>query len=142
MRKLHILLILALSAEISLAQVNHPKEKQEILAVCVKFMDAFKSERFVDAFGIIKPYSGVESSTLDTMASNVKKQWATVKGRYGKMLSYELVSEKDVKNSLIRVVYLLKLEKFFLKLVFTLYNNGDGWAVTGFDYTEKTDDLF
>src|SRR5450755_4209997 len=100
MRKLLVIAMLFLTVKSSLAQRVHPTNKQELIAVCVKFMDAFKSKRFADAFEIIKPYSAIESYKLDTMANTVKKQWETIGSVYGKTLSYEELSEKEVKNSL------------------------------------------
>jgi hypothetical protein len=124
------------------AQVKHPKTKEEIIGVCNKFMDAFKTGDYGLAFGTIKPYSVIEPYKLDTITGRVRTQMAGAIRVYGKAISYDEVSEKQVKGSILRLVYLLKFEKFFLKVVFVLYNNGNGWSITSFDYSENVDDLF
>jgi hypothetical protein len=124
------------------AQSRHPKTKEEIIGVCNKFMDAFRDGNYGLAFGTIKPYSVIESYKLDTITGRARAQMAMASRAYGKALSYEEVSEKEVKSSVIRLVYILKFEKSFLKFVFLLYNNGSGWSITSFDYSENSDDLF
>jgi hypothetical protein len=141
MQKLIVaLLLFAVSS--TFAQTKHPKTKEEIVAVCNKFMDAFKAGDYGLAFGTVKPYTVIEPYKLDTITGRVRTQMATAIRTYGKVNSYEEVAEKQIKGSVVRLVYLLKFEKFFLKVVFILYNNGTGWSITSFDYSENVDELF
>jgi hypothetical protein len=137
-----LLLLFTCISKISSSQLVHPQTKQEIIGVCDKFMTTFKEGKYDSAFDRIKPYSAIEDEKLDTLASVITKQMAEVTRAYGKVLSYEEISEKDAKNSLIQLIYLAKYDKFFLKFTFTLYNNGKGWTIAGFDYNQKVDDIF
>jgi hypothetical protein len=142
MKKPILLLFLTLITKFSFCQLNHPQNRQDLIAICDKFMDAFKSERFDKAFDLIKPYSVIENYKLDTLASTVSRQVGGLSSVYGKLIGYEQVSDKQVKYSLVKLVYMIKFEKGFLELHFILYNNGTGWTITNFKYDEKTDDLF
>jgi len=55
---------------------------------------------------------------------------------YGKILSYEFVAERKVKDFIAKRFYVLKFVKYYLKFDFTLYNNGKGWTITSFTYNE------
>ena len=142
MRKLVVFVLLILSVKLSLGQRIHPQNKQEIITVCEKFLDAFKNGKYADAYEFLKPYSVVEEYKLDTLANTSREQMNSLSNSFGKTLSFEQISEKSIKNSLIKLVYLLKFEKNYLKLRFILYNNGSGWTITNFTYNEEVDDLF
>lgn len=134
-------LLLVLNSQFSFGQVKHPINKQEIIGICAKFMETFRNEKFQDAFDMIKPYSVIEDYKLDTMANTTKASMKSISTSYGKIISYEDISERDVKNSLIQLNYLLKFEQYFLKVTFILYNNGSGWTITNFKYNDEIDDL-
>jgi hypothetical protein len=141
MQKL-ILALLIFAVNSAFAQARHPKTKEEIIGVCNKFMDDFRAGNYGIAFANIKPYTVIETYKLDTITGRVRNQMTTTIRVYGKALSYEEVSEKEAKNAVVRLVYLLRFEKAFLRFVFILYNNGSGWTITTFDYSENVDDLF
>jgi hypothetical protein len=142
MKKYLLLFSFSFFAQLAFCQIKHPKTKQEITGVCNQFMDAFKKSRFTEAFDLLKPYCVIEDYKLDTLANTSAQQIKDLSPSYGKMLSYELVQEKTAKSTLSRLYYVLKFEKAFLKVRFTLYNNGENWTITGFKYDEEADDLF
>src|SRR6266436_5424335 len=108
MQKSILFLLIVLASKVSFSQQNHPQNKQELIAVCTKFMDAFKSGKYDDAFQNLKSYTAIEDYKIDTLLKTVKGQMTNISSVYGKTLSYEEVSEKDVKNSLVKLVYLVK----------------------------------
>jgi hypothetical protein len=136
------LALLLLYSQFSMGQVKHPTNKQEIIGVCAKFMESFKNEKFEAAFDLLKPYSVIENYQLDTIANTAKKQIKGLSNSYGKIISYEALPEKNIKNSLVQLNYLLKFERDFLRLSFVLYYNGSSWTITNFKYNSEIDDLF
>lgn len=142
MAKIYFLVIIVLSNQFSFGQINHPINKQDLIVVCTKFMETFKSEKYTEAFDLLKPYSVIEDYKMDTMAIATPEQMKTLSGSYGKMISFEQLSAKEVKGSLVKLVYLLKFEQYYLKFCFILYNNGGGWTITNFKYNDEIDDLF
>jgi hypothetical protein len=97
MRKLAAIAMLFLSLKSSLAQQMRPQTKQEVIGVCAKFMDTFIREKFSEAFDLLKPYSVIGNYKLDTMANTVKGKMVSLSSSYGKIVSYEEVSEKTLK---------------------------------------------
>jgi hypothetical protein len=142
MKKGIAFLLFIISAASSSGQKNHPQTKQELISYCGTFMTAFKLEQYTDAFESLKLFSAIESTKLDTLEYLVKQQMAYIVPHYGKMLSFEELSEKDVKASFVKLTYLAKWQKYYLKVFFVLYNNGSYWTVSNFKYTEDIDDLF
>jgi hypothetical protein len=142
MPKLSFLLMLVILCQSAFSQINRPKNKQELIAVCDKFMDTFKSQKYNEAFDIVKPYTVIEDYKLDTLAKKSEHQMISLSGAYGKVISFEQITEKPVKNSLSKLIYILKFEKYFLKFRFILYNNGAGWTIISLKYDDEVDELF
>ena len=142
MKKFCLLFALVLSFGFSFGQVKHPKTKQEIIAVCNKFMDTFQKGKYSEAFDLMKPYTVIEDYKLDTLTNTAKAQMISVNNSYGKTIGFELVSEKAASLSLLKVTYILKFEQSVLKFRFVLYNNELGWTIIKFKYDADIDDLF
>jgi hypothetical protein len=134
--------MLLVSCKFEFGQENHLATKAEMMAVCNKFMAAFRNKKYTEAFRGLKPYSYIEPFKMDTLAATSSRQMSDFIKENGDMLSYEIVSEKDVKDSFIRLTYLAKFKRWYIRFVFVLYNNGGGWAITKFDYDQKVDELF
>jgi hypothetical protein len=59
----------------------------------------------------------------------------------GKILSYDFISERKIKDFITKRFYILKFDKFYLKFDFMLYNNGDKWTITSYAYNEDLIEL-
>ncbi len=142
MKKLAAISMLFFSVKLSVAQQMHPKNKQEIIGVCGKVMEAFKIGKFSAAYDLLRSYSVIEKYKLDTLVIVTNDQMKSLGSSYGSIMSYEEVSERDVKSSLVQLIYLLKFQHSFLKFSFILYNNGSSWTITSFTYDTEVGDLF
>lgn len=143
MRKYLILLSFMTIAKFSFSQMARPQSKQELIAVCDRFMDMFKDAQFRQAFNFLKHYSVIEDNKLDTLGVTVSHQMGGLKNSYGRIVGYERISAREVKNSIVKVVYIIKFEKTFLQLRFILYSPGgaSGWTINNFRYNEELDEL-
>lgn len=113
---------------------NRDNDKERIDAVCDKFMQTFQEGKISEALQLLKQNTVISPSSIDTLQSTITKQMNNIFPSYGKMLSYEFISEHEIKDFIARRFYILKFDKYFLKFDFTLYNNGKSWTITGFNY--------
>jgi len=143
MRKYLILFSFMALAKSSFSQMAKPQTKQELIAVCDKFMDMWKDGQIRQAFNFIKHYSVIEDTKIDTLGMTVARQMGAIKNGYGRMVGYDRVSAREVKNSVVKLVYIIKLEKTFLQCRFILYSPGgaSGWTINNFKYNEEMDEL-
>lgn len=116
-------------------------DKKTVQAGCDKVMMLFKDSKFAEALDTLKQYSIIESKEIDAMQTTMQQQMNKASESYGKLLSSEFITERSVKEFYTRRVYALKFEQHFLKAYFSLYNNGSGWTVTYFGYTQDIEDL-
>jgi hypothetical protein len=132
-----ILLITLLSCQ----DTRPDKGKERIDNICDQFMQNFKDKRIPQALRLLKKNTVMAASTVDTLQATMTDHVNNVFPDYGAMFSYEFVSESKIKNFIAKRFYILKFEKSYLKVAFTLYNTAKGWAITGFKYDEELNEL-
>ena len=74
-----------------------------------------------------------DSSKLE----QAKRQIAENLSKYGKQLGYELVIEKPFGASVVRLVYILKMEKHPIVWEFFFYHPKDIWFLANFDVNDE-----
>ena len=121
----------------SCRQTKPDKDKERIDEVCDKFMQEFNSGKTSEAIQILRDNSVLSLASLDTLNHEIDREMKMVLPNYGKMISYEFVSEHKIKDFITRRFYILKFEKYYLKFDFTLYKSNTGWTITGFNFNDE-----
>lgn len=114
-------------------KLSTDKDKERIDKVCDQFMQAFADGKIQEALQLLKQNSVMLPATIDTLQVTIAEQADKFFPAYGKILSFEFVTERKVKDFIAKRFYVLK---YYLKFDFTLYNNGKGWTITNFNYNE------
>jgi len=91
---------------------------------------------------MLKQYSFLSSAEIDTIETTLKAQLPKIEPSYGKILGSELVSQKQIGDSLLSLNYLLRMEKYALRWTFSFYNGSKGWNLVYIDYNDKLQVLF
>jgi hypothetical protein len=113
------------------------KDKERLDEVCNKFMDEFNAGKISEAIQLLKENSVISPAALDTLEIEIERKMNMLLPNYGKMISYEFISEHKIKDFIVRRFYIQKFEKFYLKFDFTLYKSSTGWKITGFEFNEE-----
>ena len=109
---------------------------------CDKIMHSFGDGKFSEGMQLFKQNSVMDIVTINNLDKTINEQMANILPVYKRIVGYELVEEKAIKNALVRRRYLLKFENYFLTFDFILYNNGTGWTVSNFNYKDEPKELF
>ena len=144
MYKLYYFLFIAILFT-SCVNTKPPKDKdrERIDKVCDNFMSDFKDGKFEESMQLLKQNSVLDPSTVDTLQKQLLEQVKNgAFSAYGEVISYELIAEREVNNFAAKRYYALKLKKYFLRFMFTVYNNGNGWRIIHFKYDDKISELF
>ena len=142
MRKLISVFILSIFFSISYGQSKMYTTRDSINQFCDKVMQTIVDGKFSAAIQMFRQRSVMDATVIDKVDKTLNDQMPGILPYYGKILSYELVEEKLLKNALARKRYILKFENYFLTFDFVLYNNGTGWTVSNFYYKDETKELF
>lgn len=124
------------------AQSKKLRDKEDMVGFSDKFMKTFSELKYNEAVAQLKQFWPVDPADLDTLLVTIQGQMEYVNERFGSVLGYEFVSDKQVKNSLYQRIYLLKLEGTYLKFRLLFYNNGTGWSINKFHYNDDETELF
>jgi hypothetical protein len=142
MRKLIAVIFLSMFFSVSYGQLKAYTTRDSINAFCDKVMQTLVDGKYSAAIQMFKQRSVMDETVIDKIDKTLNDQMPGILPYYGKILSYELVEEKLLKNALSRKRYILKFEYYFLSFDFVLYNNGTGWTVSNFYYKDETKELF
>lgn len=142
MNKLIFTFLLSAITLISYGQVNAANNRDSLNKFCDKVMQTFVDGKFSNAIQLFKQNSVMDIITIDNLDKTVNEQMAGILPAYKRIMGYELIEEKVIKNTLVRRRYLLKFENYFLTFDFILYNNGLGWTVSNFNYKDEPKELF
>ncbi len=141
MVKLYTLLVLVfLIMSCGLLSQTDTDEKR-LDKICDIFMQDFSKGQFKEAIQLLKENSVIEAEKLDTLQVTIENQSQNVFPAYGKMLSVEFITAHKVKDFIEKRFYILKFEKYPLKVDFTLYKSSNGWTITSFHYNEDLIEL-
>jgi hypothetical protein len=111
-------------------------------AFCDKVMQTLTEGKYSAAIQLFKLKSVMDASIIDNIDKTMNDQMPNILPYYGKIMGYDLIEEKSLKNALARRKYILKFENYFLTFDFVLYNNNTGWTVSNFYYKDETKELF
>ncbi|MBK8520495.1 MAG: hypothetical protein WAT20_01635 [Ferruginibacter sp.] len=116
--------------------------KDSLNSFCDKIMQTIVDGKYSEGIQLFRQKSVMDASVIDNVDKTLNEQMPGILPYYGKMLGYELIEEKALKNALARRKYILKFEFYFLTFDFILYNNNTGWTVSNFYYKDETKELF
>ncbi len=142
MRKLISVFILCSFFSISYGQSKMYTTRNSINMFCDKVMQTLVNGKYSVAIQMLRQKSVLDTAVINNIDKTLNDQLPGILPYYGKILSYELMEEKLLKNALARKRYILKFENYFLTFDFVLYNNGTGWTVSNFYYKDETKELF
>ena len=142
MIKIKVALVISiLCTSISFGQLKYIKDKANITEQAETVMLALNNLQFDVAFKELKKNWPLPENELDQVEALTIKQFNTVSSRFGKTKGYEFISDKKIKDFLIRKIYILKFEKHMIRVLFTYYNSGNGWIINSFKWDDTIDSL-
>jgi hypothetical protein len=107
-----------------------------------KVMDLVVKGDLKKAFETMKPYVVVSEADMQTAEQKSETQREQFTERYGAPIGYEFIAQKATGESLIRIVYIEKLEKQALVWAFYFYKAKSGWMLNSVIWDDQMPYLF
>lgn len=142
MSRLFFTLILSLIFVGSKAQSSRFTTRDSLNAFCDNVMKSLSEGKFSPAIQLFRQRSVLDTTTINTIDRTLVDQMSGLQPYYGKLVGYEYLEDRAIKNAVVRRRYLLKFENYFLTVDFTLYNNQTGWTLSNFNYYDNPKELF
>lgn len=134
-----ILSLLLVSCELN--NQNSEKDKQRIDKVCDQFMQSFVESKSYEAMQLLKRNSIIPPDSIDSLQITISEQYKRIFPSFGKIISYQFITERNIKDFIAKRYYILKFEKYYIKFDFTLYKTVLGWAITNFNYNQDLSEI-
>lgn len=84
----------------------------------------------------------MKEDALHDLATKMDEQLQVVSSVYGKVIGVSFVKDKNISDVLFKRLYLLRLERYYLKFGFIVYRGSNGWVMTGIIYNEDIEELY
>lgn len=126
----------------SFAQAKLFTGRDSLNMFCDRVMQALVDGKYSEGVQLFRQKSVMDTSVINSVDKTLNEQMPGILPYYKKIVGYQLIEEKELRNALARRKYILKFENYFLTFDFILYNNGTGWTVSNFYYKDETKELF
>ncbi len=91
----------------------------------------------------LRPYAlGISKSDMDSLENQLLGQADTIRDSYGDPLGYVLMSMANLKDTVLRAVYVVKYERHLIRWTFIFYKPYDSWILDFFNYDDSIEALF
>lgn len=135
-----IIISLCFFNNVVFADVLSSKSKAKEL--CNKVMSQVAKNNIDEAFNLIKPYAAFSEAEIDTVMVDSKLRREQFLSRYGVSQSYEFINSKKVGDSLLRLLYIEKMENHVIVWNFFFYKTKKGWVLNKFNWNDQYEYLF
>ena len=143
--KLSLMLIIVLVLSFSVHVVANDlgfANKEQTKDFCDDFLTYMVEENIEKAFDKVKNEWPFSISEIQSLESSTIKQLDSVKGRFGEILGYELITEEELKDTFIKYTYVMKYEKHIIRWKFIFYKPEDRWILNTFNFDDSINKLF
>ena len=90
----------------------------------------------------LRPYTVYPVAEFDGQISQLDLQIPAINKRFGKAIGYDFVELEEVGDSVVRYVYIQKMEKHVMVWRFIFYKPKDKWLLNAWYFNDQIQSLF
>jgi hypothetical protein len=120
------------------AQVKYLKDVAQTQELSKRVAGLLSDNKVTEAFTEMTGYWPLPQSQIEELEAKTVEQLNSIYENYGKPIGTIKLKTENIAEVALRETYLVRLEYFAIRLIFTYYKNNQGWIVNGF----KWDDSF
>ncbi|MDH5835255.1 DUF2059 domain-containing protein [Luteimonas kalidii] len=94
------------------------------------------------ALDLLVAHSVIDPDQLDPLIDKLEESMPMADGRYGKVLDYELLRNDTIGDSVMRLMFLQRRERYAMNWQFVWYRGDGGWLLSGFRFADDLGHLF
>ena len=112
-------------------------DEGQLTALCEAFMREFGRGAVDAAFNLLEGRAAWPDAEMNALREKTKSQLALIRPRYGDFVGHEFIRSEMVGTSLVRYVYLARLENQPLRCTFLFYKPADKWILNSFVWDDQ-----
>jgi aromatic ring-opening dioxygenase LigB subunit len=105
-------------------------------------MQAMEKADFSKTFELLQRYCPLPESEINDLEAQTSSQLQRVASRFGEIIGFEFIRNKQIKNFALQKIYVLKFERHIIRVLFTYYRNEQGWMLNAFSWDDRFYELF
>lgn len=119
------------------------KSDGDVQALCEEALSYIQAGAFVQGVAILRPYAlAISTEDVNSLEKQLEEQAPTVRKNYGDAIGYLFISKENLKDTVLKLVYLMKYEKHIIRWSFIFYKPIDSWVLDYFNYDDSIEALF
>ncbi|HVO38067.1 MAG TPA: hypothetical protein VMV03_03465 [Spirochaetia bacterium] len=116
---------------------------RDIQALCEETLANVVAGDVSRGIGALRPYAtGISVEDVDSLETQIRGQAATITKNYGDPLGFMFISGENLRDTVIRLVYIVKYQKHMIRWSFIFYKPVDSWILDYVNYDDSVEALF
>ncbi len=96
-----------------------------------------------EGIAVLRPYAtSISKDDLDSLENHLAGQASTIRDSYGEPIGYLLISKENLKDTILKAVYVVKYQRHLIRWSFIFYKPYDSWILDSINYDDSIEDLF
>lgn len=116
---------------------------RDIQALCEETLANIVAGDVSRGVGLLRPYAtGISVEDVDSLETQLRGQAATITKNYGDPLGFVFISGESLRDTVMRLVYIVKYQKHMIRWSFIFYKPVDSWILDYVNYDDSVEALF
>jgi hypothetical protein len=107
-----------------------------------RIMGKVADDNIESAIFLMRPFFRLPDAEFKILLEQSKLQIPMIKSRFGTPLEHELIEQRFIGKSLMRIVHLQKYKYHAMRWMFVFYNPDGSWYINSFNFDDKIKELF
>ena len=119
------------------------KTERDVQSLCENALSHVVEGDLAQGVATLRPYAtSISKEDVDSLENQLLGQEGTIKQSYGDAIGYLLISRENLKDAILKLVYVVKYERHLIRWSFIFYKPYDSWILDYFNYDDDIEALF
>ena len=119
------------------------RTERDVQNLCENVLSQVVNGELEKGIATLRPYAiGISKEDMDSLENQFLGQEGTIRESYGDPIGYVLISKENLKDTILKTVYVVKYERHLIRWTFIFYKPYDSWVLDYFNYDDRIDALF
>ncbi len=119
------------------------RSESDVQDLCDRALSNIVNGDISQGIGVLRPYAtSISKEDVDALEAQITGQTPTIQKNYGQPLGYLLISKDNLRDTVMRMTYIVKYQKHLIRWNFIFYKPVDSWVLDYFNYDDSIDALF
>lgn len=135
-------LFLLFSSSLLYSQIVFIKDLKEARDISKNVTELFQKNEISEGFDLLEPHWPLPENELEALEEKTIKYLNILPDRFGEAEGIAKIKEEKIGDFALRETYLIRYQVSAIRLIFTYFQNKDGWILNGFKWDDNFGEEF